>query len=90
MVNVEFPTGVPVEVVMVRMELEPAGVLAGLKEAVAPVGSPLAPRLIEPLKPPNAVVLTVKVAELAPCATEADAGDAERTKSGVGGPAGTI
>jgi len=56
-VRVDVPTGVLAVVVTVKVEL-PATV-AGEKLAVAPVGSPLALKAMEPEKPENAVVLTV-------------------------------
>ena len=59
MVRVKLPKGVLVEVATVRVELAPAATEEGLKEAVAPVGSPVALKLIEPPKPLTALVLTV-------------------------------
>ena len=59
MVSVKLPRGVLVVVAMVRAELAPAVTDVGLNEAVAPVGSPLALKLMEPLKPLIAFVLTV-------------------------------
>ena len=59
MVSVKLPWEVPVDVVIVRVELDPAATEEGLNEAVAPAGSPLAVRLSEPLKPLVALVFTV-------------------------------
>ena len=58
-VSVELATGVLELVVIVNVELEPTVTDAGLNEAVAPEGRPLAARLIEPVKPFTAPVLTV-------------------------------
>jgi len=59
MVSFELPTGVLAVVVIVRVELAPAVTDVGLNEEVAPAGSPLTPRLTEPLKPFRAAALTV-------------------------------
>ena len=59
MVSVKLPKGVLADVATVRVELAPAATEGGLNEAVAPVGSPLALKLTEPLKPLMALVFTV-------------------------------
>jgi hypothetical protein len=58
-VNVEVPTGVLPVVVTVKVEVPVPVDVAGEKLPVAPVGSPLALKAMEPEKPENAVVLTV-------------------------------
>lgn len=69
---------------MVMVEVPEPGVAtdAGLKVTVTPAGSPVADRAIADLKPPETVVVMVE-APLLPCATETDAGDADRVKLGV-------
>jgi hypothetical protein len=57
--NVDVPTGVLPVVVTVNVELPVPVTVAGEKLAVAPVGSPLALKAMEPEKPELAVVLTV-------------------------------
>ena len=56
-----------------------AGILAGLKLMVVPVGAPEAERLIALLNPLLMVVVSVEVPCL-PCTTLSDAGDAEMEK----------
>jgi hypothetical protein len=63
-VTVEPPAGVVVAVVTVRVEVVPGVIEAGLNDAVAPVGNPLADKLTEPLKAFSAAALTVYVVEL--------------------------
>ena len=59
----------------------PAPVIeVGLKPTVTPVGWPLALKEITPLNPPVTVLVTVDVPWL-PCATETEAGEADRLKS---------
>jgi len=79
----EFPvmvTGkVPVVAVLLAVNvkvLEPA-VLAGLKEAVTPLGKPDADKLTLPVKPFCGVTVTF-VAPLAPCVTVRLLGEADR------------
>ncbi len=79
----EFPvmvTGkVPVVAVLLAVNvkvLDPA-VLAGLKEAVTPLGKLVADKLTLPLKPFCGVTVTVLV-PLAPCATLRLLGEADR------------
>jgi hypothetical protein len=59
MVSGNVPVGVLVAVVTVSVELFPALTEVGLNVPVAPVGSPVTPRLIVSVKPPRAVVFTV-------------------------------
>jgi hypothetical protein len=81
-VNVEVPNGVLADVVIVKVELAPAAIEAGLNEAVAPVGKPLALTVTVPLKPLIAVSLTV-YDKLLPWPTDALAGEAVSEKSGA-------
>ena len=53
------------------------------KLTVTPDGWPLADRVTAPLKPPVTVLVIVVLPEL-PCATETEAGEAERLKPGAG------
>ncbi|SRR5712692_3599628 len=53
----------------------------GLKEAVAPAGSPLTPSETVPVKPVPAVTVKVKDVPLT-CTTVCEEGEAEREKSG--------
>ena len=57
MVNEEFPVGVVLLVVTVRVEEPEPLTDAGLNDAVAPLGSPLALNETIPLKPPMAVAV---------------------------------
>ena len=50
--------GVEAEVLTAIVEVPDPGTEAGLKLAVAPAGSPLAPNVTVPVKPPNAVTVT--------------------------------
>ena len=58
-VSVYVPCGALVPAVMLSAELLPALTDTGLNVPVAPVGNPVILRLIDPLKPLTAVVLTV-------------------------------
>jgi hypothetical protein len=58
-VSVKVPVGVLVAVAILSVEPLPALTEVGLNVPVAPVGSPVTLRLIEPLNPPMALVLTV-------------------------------
>ena len=61
----------------------PAPVIeVGLKPTVTPVGWPVADKEMAESKPPVTVLVMVEVPEL-PCATETEAGEAERLKPGV-------
>jgi hypothetical protein len=63
------PTDVAAPTVTVMTD-EPAFVIdVGLKEAVAPVGSPLAARFTVPVKPFSAVIVAVYIV-LPPCAAD--------------------
>jgi hypothetical protein len=53
------PTGVLVDVETVKVEVAPAAIDAGLNEAVAPVGSPVALKFMTPLNPLSAPALAV-------------------------------
>jgi hypothetical protein len=57
-------------------------VLAGLKDAVTPLGSPDADKLTLPLKPFTGLTVTVLV-PLPPCVTETLVGDADSEKLGT-------
>jgi hypothetical protein len=81
MVRVGLPIGVPAVVVTFRVELAPAAIEVGVKEAVAPAGRPLVTlKLTAPLKPLCAPTLTVYVA-VPPGFTENELGEAESVKS---------
>jgi len=56
---------------------------AGLKEAVTPLGSPVAVKATLPVNPPVSVTVTVSV-PLAPCFTETVAGEEVRLKPATG------
>ncbi len=58
-VSVEFPPGVAEVVVTVMVEVPAPVMVAGLKLAVAPAGNPATVGVTTPLKPFNAVVVTV-------------------------------
>ena len=78
------PTAVLAPTVMVMVELPApgAGIVCGLKLTVVPVGTPVADRLIELLKPPLTTVVIVDVPRL-PCMTMSEAGEAEMVKLGT-------
>lgn len=57
----EVPTGVELEVLMVNVEDPDPVMVVGLNVAVAPAGSPLAPKVTVPEKPFWAVIVVVKV-----------------------------
>jgi hypothetical protein len=63
-VTVYAPAGVVLLVVTVRVEEPDPLTDVGLKLPDAPVGNPLTEKLTEPLKPPEAVAVAVKVVEL--------------------------
>jgi hypothetical protein len=79
-----IPTAVLDPTARVIVELPPPGaaIVPGFKLTVAPVGAPVADRLIELLKPPLTVVVTVEVPWF-PCTTLTDAGEAETVKLGA-------
>ena len=81
-VTVDVPVGVDAPAVMVILD-DPdpgAAIDAGLKLAVAPVGSPEADSDTAELKLPEIVVDIVEFPE-PPCATESEVGDADIEKS---------
>ena len=59
MVNGKLPVGVVLLVVIVNVELPEVVMDAGLNEAVAPAGIPLALRATVPVKPPDGVIVVV-------------------------------
>jgi hypothetical protein len=59
MVIVEVPTGVPLPVVIVRVEVPDVLTLAGENDAVAPDGNPVALSATVPAKFPSAPTFTV-------------------------------
>jgi hypothetical protein len=67
-VKVNVPVGVFEAVATVRVEFPDAVTEAGLYDAVAPAGSPLALNATVPVKPLVGVTVTVYVV-LAPCVT---------------------
>src|SRR5271166_1153269 len=78
------PTGVLAPTVMVIVELPAPGasIVLGLKLTVVPVGTPVADRLIELLKPPLTVVVMVDVPGV-PWMTLREAGEADIAKLGA-------
>lgn len=76
-----MPTGVlaPTTIVMVEVPAPGAGMVAGLKLTVVPVGAPVAVRLIALLKPPLIAVVIVDVPWV-PWAMLTDVGDAAIVK----------
>ena len=56
---------------------------AGVKLTVTPVGCPVADKATAELNPPEMAVVIVDE-PLLPCTTDAEAGDAEMVKSGIG------
>jgi hypothetical protein len=58
-VSTDDPVGVEVDVVTVMVELPDVVTEAGLKEAAAPEGRPLALKLTVPVKPPLGVTVAV-------------------------------
>jgi len=76
------PVAVEEATVIVIVEVPAPVIEVGLNDTVTPDGSPLAVRAIEELNPPVAVLVIVECPE-PPCATETDAGEAERLKPGV-------
>jgi hypothetical protein len=84
-----MPTGVAVEAVKVRVELAlpPGGGVTGFveKEAVTPLGRPVALSVVAPLKLLRLVRVTV-VLPLPPWTTATDEGETAMVKSGVAAP----
>ena len=84
-VTVEVAAGVVAAVVMVRVEVQVGLQLVLLKEAVAPVGSPLAVKLTACVVPDASVAVIVRVVEL-PCTTlTAPLVASAKSKAGGGG-----
>jgi hypothetical protein len=81
-VNVELPAGVLPVVVIVSVDVPDVVTEAGLNDAVAPVGSPLALRFTVPVNPFNAPIVAVYVVD-PPAVTVREFGDAEIEKSGA-------
>ena len=81
-VTVKVPVDVELVVVMVSVEFPEFTTEAGLKLAVALLGSPLVFRLTVPAKPFCAPMVTVYVV-LLPCVTVCELGVAVIEKSGV-------
>jgi hypothetical protein len=71
--------------VIVMVEVPAPVIEVGLKPIVTPVGWPLADNEMVELKPPVTALVIFEVPELA-CATETEAGEAERMKPGAGEP----
>ena len=72
---------VPVDAVLLAVSVSElvVVVLAGLNDAVTPLGRPETDRLMVPLKPPSRVTVTVLV-PLEPCGSVNPLGEAERRK----------
>jgi hypothetical protein len=83
------PVAVDEPTVIVMVEVQAPVIEVGLKLAVTPDGWPVADNEMAELNPPVTVLVMVEVPEL-PCATEADAGEAERLKPGVAGPVSAL
>jgi hypothetical protein len=79
--NRDGPTGVLEIVVTVRVDVPEAVTEVGLKLETAPGGKPVTLNPTLPLKPPDAVTVTVKLA-LLPADTERDVGETDIAKSG--------
>ena len=76
------PATVVAATVNVSVELPAPVIDAGLKPAVTPVGNPLADSVMAESKPPVTELVTVVLPE-PPCATDSEAGDADKLKPGV-------
>jgi len=83
-VTVTIPVVAVLVAANVRELVEVVGLVAKL--AVTPLGRGVADKVTEPLKPFEGVTVIV-VPPLVPCATETEAGEADRLKSAVGFPA---
>lgn len=83
-VMVYVPATVDDATVIVMSEVPEPGAAIGLvpKVTVTPVGWPLAVKVTAALNPPVTVLVMVEVPAL-PCATDTEAGEAERLKPGV-------
>lgn len=82
MVSVDVPSGVLADVAIVRIELPPAGIEAGLKDPDTPVGRPLTLKFTVPLKLFMTALLTVYEV-LLPWPADALVGEAVIEKSGA-------
>ena len=72
-----------VEATVIVMVEDPVPVMeVGLKVTLTPVGCPLADKEMAESKPPVTLLVMLEVPEL-PCATESDAGEAERLNPGA-------
>jgi hypothetical protein len=90
MVTVAVPVvAVPLVVSVRVLEFMGLIVLAGLKEAVTPLGKPEADKLTLPVKPFSGVMEMV-LPPLAPCTTDKLFGEAERKNPGTGPPVGQL
>ena len=89
MVYVFGVTDDPTVMVMVEFPEPGAAMEPGLKVTVTPVGSPETDKAMAELKPPVALVVMVEFPAL-PCATETEAGEAERVKLAIAGPASAL
>ena len=67
--------------IIVILELPAPAMEFGLKLTVTPLGWPVADKVMAESKPPVTVLVIVE-APLPPCATDTEAGDAERLKPG--------
>ena len=76
------PATVDEATVSVMVEVPAPVIEVGLKPTVTPVGWPVADKEMAESKPPVTVLVIVEVPAL-PCATETEAGEAERLKPGV-------
>lgn len=83
------PTTVDEATVIVMVEVPAPVIEPGLKPTVTPVGWPLADKKMAESNPPVTVLVIVECPEL-PCATETEAGEAERLKPGVEPPASAL
>ncbi len=83
-VPVTVTVAVPVAAVLLAVSVNTLEEVAGfgLKDAVTPLGKPVAEKVTLPVKPFDGVIVTVLV-PLVPCVIVTLLGDAERLKSGV-------
>src|SRR5580700_2763079 len=76
------PGAVDGPTVIVMVEVPAPVIEVGLKPTVTPAGWPVADKAMAALNPPVTELVIVEVPAL-PCATETEAGEAERLKPGV-------
>lgn len=76
------PTAVDEATVSVMVEVPAPVIEVGLKPTLTPVGWPVADKVMAESKPPVTVLVIVEVPEW-PCATESEAGEAERLNPGL-------